>query len=268
MKILKDFVAGDFGDVRLSRRMEAIGMKLGAAPEKSFPAAMGTDTELEGFYRFVNNEAVSKELIFQPHFRETLTRSAGFDELIVAHDTTEFGFTTAREGLGRVTDKGRGFFAHTSLVVSGDDRGEPLGVLELTTFVRKGAPNRKKGRHSEYRPEEERESTRWWDSIQSVEERLQRPGVAIHVADREADSYVLLSRLIAANHRFVLRVRSDRVLDALEGPERLKLFETMGGIEGAGRARGPQSPRARKKDARRIPLEKRGLLPSKLLQAR
>lgn len=231
MELVEDFAGADFGDVRLSRRMMAIGGRLAGAPEKSFPDAMGTDAELEGLYRFVNNDSVSPELILEPHFRATLTRAAEFSELIVPHDTTEFGFPTARKGLGRVTDKGRGFFAHTSLAVSGDERGEPLGLLELTPFIRKDAPKRKSGRHSEARPEEERESLRWWESIQAVERRLQQPGAAIHVADREADSYVLLFRLIAATYRFVLRIRSDRVLDDPEAlPKRSKLFETMAGL--------------------------------------
>ena len=230
MELLNDFSAGEFGDARLSCRLEAIGRRLVAAPEKSFPGAMQTEADLEGLYRFVNNKAVSKEGILRPHFRETLLRAGDASEFIVAHDTTEFGFTTAREGLGRVTDKGRGFFAHTSLVISGDDRGEPMGVLELATFIRKGAPRRKQKRHSEYRPEAERESRRWWESVQAVEERLQRPGVAIHVAEREADSYVLLSRLIAATYRFVLRIRADRVLDDPEAVKRSKLFESMAGL--------------------------------------
>jgi hypothetical protein len=256
MEFSSDFSAGVFGDARLSRRLEAIGRRLVVAPEKSFPGAMETEAELEGLYRFVNNERVSKALILEPHFRETLLRAEGCSELIVPHDTTELGFTTARKGLGRVTDKGRGFFAHASLFVSGDERGEPLGVLELATFIRTGKPKRKQGRHSEYRPEAERESIRWWESIHAVERRLQRPGVAIHVADREADSYVLLSRLRQAEYRFVIRIRADRVL-ADEEADHSKLFETMEGLKTQAEREVPISARKKKGRKAHPPRESR-----------
>jgi len=220
METLADFAGGAFGDERLTRRMERIGTRLLEAPEASFPVAMTTDAELEGFYRFIHHERVSPETILASHASETLKRASQHKRLYVAHDTTELGFSTPREGLGRVTDAGRGLFAHTSLLLSA--RGEALGVLHEETYTRKGKPRRKEGRHSEQRPEEEKESGRWWTGVAACEALLGRAGAVIHLADREADAYLCAHRMLEAQARFVFRIRSNR---------RLKdgglLFETM-----------------------------------------
>jgi hypothetical protein len=71
---------------------------------------------------------------------------------VVAHDTTEFSFSSPREGLGRINDAGalehtdapmtprQGFFAHLALAVSADGMRRPLGVVGLHTFTRQSPP--------------------------------------------------------------------------------------------------------------------------------
>lgn len=220
METLADFVGGEFGDRRLSERFERIGGRLLEGPEASFPVAMKTQAELEGFYRFIHHERVSPETISAPHVAETLKRASEHRTLYVAHDTTELGFSTPREGLGRVTDAGRGFFAHASLLLSAS--GEALGVLHQETYTRHGKPRRKAGRHTETLPEAQKESGRWWRGVATCEAVLGRAGAVVHLADREADAYLCAHRMLESGARFVFRIRSNRRLE-----DDSLLFETM-----------------------------------------
>jgi len=56
------------------------------------------------------------------------------------------------------------------------------------------------------------ESARWPRAIDQAEERLAGAARAIHVMDREADSYAIFSALDSAGRSFVIRSFHDRVL--------------------------------------------------------
>ena len=131
--------------------------------------------------------------------------------MLVVHDTTEFEFggDSKRDGLGRLLRPGQGFFGHFALAISADGDREPLGLLSLETVFRhdKAIP-RKKRRAKDNRGE----SARWRRSIDQSEARLDGAARAIHVMDREADSYSILSALDAAGRCFVIRSFQDRVL--------------------------------------------------------
>jgi hypothetical protein len=215
-------------DARLEARYTRIVEKLATSPADSFPDIMDTPAELEAFYRFVNNDGIEAPLLIARAAQETVARARLFADAIVAHDTTEFGFSTMREGLGRVTDSGRGCFAHFGIAVTADSRREPLGVVGLETFTRHGPSKRKNERHSERREESERESARWWRSIVHAEDVLSAKTSCIHVMDREADSYLLFTRLARNKFRFVSRIKSDRRVEADDSE---RLFELMAQME-------------------------------------
>src|ERR1700733_4399103 len=136
---LETEVAGaEFGDRRLSRRLEqVVGASL-AGPSSSFPAMSEGDSALEGTYRFLNNERVTPEAILAPHFRATAARVRSANSVVIAHDTTEFSFgANARGDLGRVgRGSSYGFDAHFSLAVVAGEERVPLGVLGITPFNR------------------------------------------------------------------------------------------------------------------------------------
>ncbi|MGE0872652.1 MAG: IS4 family transposase [Kofleriaceae bacterium] len=200
----------DLGDARLTARLGLLVDSLADRPGESFPKAL-SDAELEAAYRFFGNAKVTPEAILAPHVRQTARRAAGRDDIVVVHDTTEFEFTgdTKREGLGRLIRPGQGFFGHFALAVSADAQREPLGLLNLETLFRhdKAIP-RKKRRAKDNRGE----STRWRRSIDAAEAQLAGAARAIHVMDREADSYAIFSALDAARRCFVIRSFQDRVL--------------------------------------------------------
>jgi hypothetical protein len=222
MDIEGEYGGASLGDSRLSARLPKLARKMAAKPDVGFPQAFA-EAELEAFYRFVGNDAVGSEAILAPHVTATVRRCVDAKLALVAHDTSEFGYSTSREGMGRVTDEGTGFFAHFSLAVAADGHRHPLGILSLRTHTRTGKPKRKSGRHTERRPAAERESFRWQEGIDAAENAIAGRVPIVHLMDREADSFSLFAHMVARSARFVVRIRANRKLDETE-----KLFEHMG----------------------------------------
>jgi hypothetical protein len=227
------------GDKRRSKRLERIALELARNPGLSFPEAMESEGQLEGLYRFLNNDEVTFEAVHAPHAEQTRLRCQAHDQVLVLHDTTVLKFNGDREGLGRIHDAGaaRGFRLHASLAVTPDR--VPLGVLGGETWARTTAPRRDMNRRH-MRADPQRESLRWGRAVRACEQLLKRPSVAIHVMDREGDNYDLLSELSAAQTRFVIRLSHNR---ALVG-EREKLREVAGRAPTLFRREVHVSPRA------------------------
>lgn len=228
-----ELAAADLGDPRRVARLIRVAERLESDPTRSIAAAMNSSAEREAAYRLLNNEGVDFGSILAPHAACTAERAAQAGRVVVAHDTTEFGFSTPREGLGRINDAelGRGFFMHTALAVSRDGRREPLGVLGAKYHMRMKAPGKSRKRHTERVKEAKKESARWWSLVEEVAQRLDDPSRAVHVMDREADNYVLLARMRHAEHNFVIRARHDRRIE-LEGMKEPTLKHELSRLEG------------------------------------
>src|SRR5262245_2511157 len=183
----------DLGDARLNRRLGLLSDRLAERPDASFPKALD-DAELEAAYRFFGNDSVSPEAILAPHFRQSGRRAAEHRRVLVVHDTTEFEFPgkSKREGLGRLIRPGQGFFGHFSLATTADGHRVPLGLLALETVFRL---DRAIGHKNWKKSANRGESERWRNGIDDAEAALGGKTQAIHVMDREADSYALLSSL-------------------------------------------------------------------------
>ncbi len=240
MTALDDFSGSNFGDKRLGRRLLQIVAGLAPNPAASLPDAAKNDVELEGTYRFLGNEKVTPERILAPHYAATVDRARAVGLVLCAHDTTEFSFSTHREGMGRINDSGRGFFAHVALALRADEARSPLGVLGLLTHVRRTAP--RKHRHTENIPPEQRESYRWRRSIDEVEGRLEGHADVVHLLDSEADAYLLLEHMVGTGSRFVVRATHKRTVTD-EGGDRQPLADALTLLEGVFERRVPLSAR-------------------------
>lgn len=205
--LISEFTGAELGDERLTKRLLRIAASVATAPNNSFPQATGSDGELEGVYRFFSNTRVSLEGILEPHVRATLMRCSD-DEVLVLHDTTGFAFRggSPREGLGRLQRGERlqsqqGFFGHFALAVAADGSRQPLGVLGLRTFVR-GEQRATPTTHRAWLHRENKEASRWSALASDVHLLASN---AIHVMDREADSYQNYGRFLRAGIRFIIR---------------------------------------------------------------
>lgn len=212
MTIEQEFAGSDLGDKRLNRRLIEIAKVLAENPEKSFPKASGTAAQLRGTYRFMNNDSVTPDGVLDPHRKQTTARARQAGEVLVLHDTTELEFPgdEHREGLGFLRSaKDDGFLLHCSLVVSADGTRRPLGVIASRTWAR----STRKGPRSNHRAmmDETNEGRRWAEQVEEAEQRLDGAS-AIHVADREVDSFINLQTWVDNDRRFVVRARNDRVV--------------------------------------------------------
>lgn len=211
-ELAQEMSGAHFGDARLSKRQPKLIEKIAAAPDQSFPALL-SDAELEAAYRFFGNEAVTPTAILAPHVRATLARIADLPVALAIHDTTTLSFRAdgQRVGLGRLRKSGQAFFAHFCLAVSGDGSRRPLGVLDMSTYVRADKGTGKN------------ERDRWGEQVTRVEELDVARRALVHVMDREGDDYGLFALMLENQYRFVGRLMHNRVLDAdgSEGAEKL-----------------------------------------------
>ena len=199
------------GDPRRTKRLERIALELARNPGLSFPEAMGSEGQLEGLYRLLNNDEVSFEAVHAPHAEQTRVRCQAHDRVLVLHDTTILTFNGDREGLGRIHGPGaaRGFRVHASLAVT--PAREPLGVLHAETWARTG-PTCSDLNRRHIRANPKRESLRWGRAVRACEEQLEGRIRALHIMDREGDNYDLLAELKAAQVRYVIRLAHNRAL--------------------------------------------------------
>jgi hypothetical protein len=207
----EEFEAADLGDDRLRRRLMRIADAAATSPSAGFPTVTQSESELEGVYRFLANSRVTPRTILAPHIAATQVR-AGNAAVVIAHDTTEIGFggMVQRDGLGLIgtANTRQGFFAHFAVAITADESRTPLGVVGLKTFIR----DHKRGlipKRVRDRDPDSSESRKWIDVALDAHRVFP---TAIHVMDREADSFTVLARLYEAGARFVIRLSRDKRL--------------------------------------------------------
>lgn len=211
-RIASIFRNADLGDPRRSERAARVAARLASNPRLSIPDAMGSEAELEGAYRLMNNKRVTMEALHASHARETASLASEHNVVLAISDTTPCEFAHADpEDVGYLNTGKAGFYLHYTLVVAADEL-RPLGVSYMEPVFRDTRPRKpkksvaKKRSAFDLRKKENRESERWQRGIDASDEALSGCQV-IHVADRESDIYELMSNAIKAGRRFVFRAR-------------------------------------------------------------
>lgn len=199
------------GDARLGKRARQMMEATLRRPGASLPVAMGNAAGREGAYRFLSNRRVTLQRVLASHVEATVARARAAKKVLLISDTTEFKFSTERKGLGLLSSTRReGFLGHFTLAVSADGRRTPLGMVAVETLTR----SKRKGKRDHFarKKDPERESLRWYRCADAASRQV--GGVeAVHVMDREADSYELLSSLIGTDRHFIIRSSQDRSVD-------------------------------------------------------
>lgn len=127
------YEGAQFEDQRLDARVKRLASELSGRPGDSFPEVFPDESQLEAVYRFVNNERITLRKLIEPHAAATVRRAGAERVIIVAHDTTEFRYEgEGRRGLGRLLQKGSGFYAHMALAVTqGRSSGSAGGAGDI-----------------------------------------------------------------------------------------------------------------------------------------
>jgi hypothetical protein len=230
------------GDARLQRRAVAIVQRVISSPAHSFPELLPTSAELEGAYRFFQNDAVSVEDLLKPHVQASLARVRRHRVVRIVHDTTSMSFGGSRDGCGTLGGGGSGFWAHLALAVSDGEERAPLGVVGLVTKVYPTLEEKEK-EFQKRRRKFDREKLKkfpsrpiFWPGIEKwsalpLQLREALKGIrVIHVMDREADNFALMSLLKKHQMHFVIRGSSARVVGSA-GDEVVHVEQLLGKSE-------------------------------------
>lgn len=220
-RLVAAFGQTELGDPRRTRRVVQLVERLAQAPHRSLPAALGTDAQVQGAYRLMNNPAVTFEKLLVPQALATARRAQEARRVLVISDTTDCSFPNLDpEDVGFLNTGKAGFRLHVSMVVDADAK-RPLGVIHAETLfrARRSRMTKKKMSGPETAQQADRESARWWRGMEASGRALSAHPHVVHVADREGDSYELLARLVEAKQKFVIRVRVDRRGRAVEADD-------------------------------------------------
>ena len=193
MSALGQEVAGiDLGDARLNRRAQRVLGQLGDKPTVSIPSACGGWTETRAVYRLFDHAKVTAEKVLEPHIGCTVERLREHPRVLCIQDTSELDYTgkTDLQGAGPLNyESRRGLYLHPTLAVTPDRLC--LGVLAIHSWARE--PGSLGQDTDPNRPLEEKESVRWVDGYQQVNELAESLSATrlTYVVDREGDIYDL-----------------------------------------------------------------------------
>jgi len=199
---MADEVAGaNFGDIRLSCRLERIAEELGAQPNLSIPSSTSGRAEMEAAYRFFDNDKVTPEKILQPHFEASFKRIQQCPIVLFVQDTTELDLTRPLEvvdGTGPMdSESRRGAFYHP--MQSFDLDGVPLGMVWQKNWAREQIEltltKAEKSKKRKQTPVEDKESMRWIEGLRAVDQIAQQcpKTTCVCVGDSESDIYEVFS---------------------------------------------------------------------------
>src|SRR6266704_4335874 len=102
-----EFEGIKLGDPRRERRVREMAQDLAEWPAASLPAAMGSTAKREAAYRCLGNRRVTFGRVIARHVEATIGRARAAGKVLVVSDTTEFKFSTEREGLGVISSERR-----------------------------------------------------------------------------------------------------------------------------------------------------------------
>lgn len=196
-QLCDEVLGADFGDRRLNQRLVTVIEELGAQPHLSIPAATDGRAEMEGAYRFFDNDKVSPEKIREPHVAATIERIAQCEIALLVQDTTELDLTRPSRrvhGAGPMdSDVRRGAFHHPLMAFTVD--GVPLGTVWQKTWTRESietsVTKAEKQRRIRATPIEQKESHRWIEGQRAARDIAAAcPNTqCVCVSDSEADIY-------------------------------------------------------------------------------
>lgn len=229
--IKSEFGTADFGDDRLTGRLQKIGSALGNAPAESIPNACEDWAATKGTYRFCDNENVDSKEILASHGQALRSRLKGAEELLLVSDTTHLTFPShpSKEGLGDVGSDEmdlEGVKVHTTIGVL-PSTGYTAGILDQQVLLddrQKGETHDPNGRGEPTYLESERE--KWVRGDRRASGRLPEEVRPIFVHDRGADAFPVYRKIQTelGEAGFVIRANQNRCIEAPSGQES-RLFD-------------------------------------------
>lgn len=225
---------GLFPDKRLEKRASKIAESLLLSKTASVHGASQDEAEQKGFYRFLDNENVSEDILITELINRCSKNVVNRD-IIVIQDSSSFGLNHNAKnikqgsGIGFVGNKqGVGFLAHCSLVI--DSNSETmLGFSDVQLWHREEDKANNTTNAYKKQPIEEKESYKWIKASQKSKEILNSAKSITIIEDREGDIYEQFSSIPDEKTQLLIRNRDNRRLqDGTRLHEVLKQAKLLG----------------------------------------
>lgn len=210
----REFRTLELGDERRVKRAKRLAGRFVMAPEASIPVSCGTAQETKAAYRFLSSD-VSAQALRTAQIDAVMERLGGRRRVLAVQDKTNLDFTCCpgTEGLGPLDSPlCRGLKVQTVLLL--DEAGVPLGVADQQVWARDEEIGKRRTRRS--RAPEQKESWRWREGFDAVQERVPAGVEIIGIADRESDIYFVLAMPRREGMQLLVRSAHNR---AVEGEE-------------------------------------------------
>src|SRR5262249_6294944 len=127
----------EFGDRRLNDRGSLCLSKIMANPKVSFPNLFREPDELQGFYRFMNNDRAELDSLIEAVERDTHERCNSATSAIAIHDTTQVKPSAKAAQALDDFKYCSGYYAHLSLLVSAENLRHVYGPAALKMWGRR-----------------------------------------------------------------------------------------------------------------------------------
>jgi len=233
----KEFEHAQLWDKRCTYSLAAMSERLEQNAGSSFSAACGESLRQSAGNIF-GHESTTIEGLQQGHYEESAARCSACDSVIVAQDTSFANYTThvATQGLGHIDSAGksRGLVIHTALALS--PKGLPLGVVGQQIWQR-DVKKRGKRHNRKQTPIEEKESHKWLDGLEWVNERVAPVAQRVCVvADRESDVFEYMRQPRAENVAILLRATHPRRVRVGSATESISLTQAVEQLQVLGTA--------------------------------
>ena len=221
-------------DKRLEKRAALISQSLLMSKTSSVKGATIDEAEQKGFYRFLDNEKVTEELLIK---ELTLRCSANVSDrdVLVIEDSSSFGLSKQSKhkkknsGLGLVGNKtGTGFLTHCSLVLDAHHE-TMLGFSDVQLWHRTEDKSNNTTKVYKQQNIEEKESYKWIKASEASKEVLQTARSLTIIQDREGDIYEQFCLVANQKTNLIIRNRDNRKLT-----EGKKLHEALSQMPSGG----------------------------------
>lgn len=239
----RTFSGIDLGDKRRTARLIQAADDMCRHPGGTLPDKFPKPADLRAFYRLMNCETVTHDLLLKAHAEDTRCRIAacGTDVVLVIHDATELDYTTRQALSKRMGQIGkgtrRGYLCHNSLAVrlsvaptQGTVVPETLGLMSQILHHRPRV--RKDETHSETRHRVSRESRLWQRGVERCGPAPAGVRV-VDVSDSLSDVFEYMAYEVEQDRLFVLRAKENRRLAEPIG-EKFYLFDGVRSVPSMG----------------------------------
>lgn len=196
-----------FFDPRLHKRAINIACAMLKLPTASLPERFQLHKEIKGCYRFLNNKAISHQMLQRQHYQNVIKEASSVPgRVLFIQDGSELIYNNLKwTELGPTADSnGNGIMFHSCLAVKfEDDQPQVIGLTGQKAWIRK-----EKEEAADLKVQEERESLVWKEMIDQIG-AVPKNCKWTSVGDRGADIFSFIESL-PYGWDCVIRARHDR----------------------------------------------------------